>query len=399
MLNEHYYNLSNVINTIEAYSILMGIIVSGTGVFDKFIKLHNKRNTRKHYTRILKQFFIAINIRDFAPKIEAFEGSTYERYAYEINLAKLYAEVYFKDGRDYETDVLEYCRTKVGKIAPKSYKAIVAVLKKFFLYNEVPLSEVVWQSVRNWNRGSHPISRDKVPTPEILAKVIKHLPLRGRALFLTLISSGMRIGEALSIKLEDIYLDEDPPRIELYNTKTRTGFGRDVYISNEAREAIEDWLLSRDRYVTHRRMSMDRRLFPFTRSICYTMWNGALRKTGYNERCRRTKRRVYHIHTTRKFFATFHRGDPEVKEYLLGHYDIYNRPEFDSEYVVEQYKLGEENVTIFEPSSDILKELELQRKQIAQMKMYMDRIVKELLPMLETEDVKELSKSYKELFE
>jgi len=40
--------------------------------------------------------------------------------------------------------------------------------------------------------GSRAVSEEKVPDKEEIRKILMHLPVHGRALFLTLLSSGMR---------------------------------------------------------------------------------------------------------------------------------------------------------------------------------------------------------------
>ena len=64
---------------------------------------------------------------------------------------------------------------------------------------------------------------------------------KGRGLFLILISGGTRIGETLSVNLEDLDLDNDPPMIRL-NHNTKSGNRRIVFISEEAKLAIKEWL-------------------------------------------------------------------------------------------------------------------------------------------------------------
>lgn len=61
-----------------------------------------------------------------------------------------------------------------------------------------------------------------------------------RALIYTLLSSGMRIGEALSIKVGDVNLKEEPASIAIKAEYSKTRAGRVAYISDEAKEALEE---------------------------------------------------------------------------------------------------------------------------------------------------------------
>lgn len=66
---------------------------------------------------------------------------------------------------------------------------------------------------------------------------------RDRALILLLLRTGMRIGELLSCKLEDIDLYEQ--KILIYQSD-KTSVGRAVYYSEDAQQALLAWLRERD---------------------------------------------------------------------------------------------------------------------------------------------------------
>ncbi len=66
---------------------------------------------------------------------------------------------------------------------------------------------------------------------------------RDRALILLLLRTGMRIGELLNCKLEDIDLIEQ--KILIYQSD-KTSVGRAVYYSDDAQQALLAWLRVRD---------------------------------------------------------------------------------------------------------------------------------------------------------
>jgi integrase len=63
--------------------------------------------------------------------------------------------------------------------------------------------------------------------------------IRDRALFLLLLRTGMRIGEALGLRLND--LDIKGRRVHLFEGE-KNSMGRVVYLSDDARLAIKLWL-------------------------------------------------------------------------------------------------------------------------------------------------------------
>ena len=82
----------------------------------------------------------------------------------------------------------------------------------------------------------------------ILAKIDK---VRDKALILLLLRTGMRIGELLKTTMQDISLEEQ--LIRIYESE-KTGTGRVVYFSNDAAEALYQWLMKRDywkKYLFH----------------------------------------------------------------------------------------------------------------------------------------------------
>ena len=60
-----------------------------------------------------------------------------------------------------------------------------------------------------------------------------------RALYYCLISSGMRLGEALSLKKSSFHIKENPIRISIEAEDTKTREARETYISSEAWERIK----------------------------------------------------------------------------------------------------------------------------------------------------------------
>jgi site-specific recombinase XerD len=72
--------------------------------------------------------------------------------------------------------------------------------------------------------------------------------VRDRAMILLLLRTGMRIGELLRTRMEDISLEGQ--LIRIYESE-KTAAGRVVYFSNDAAEALYHWLLKRDHWKEH----------------------------------------------------------------------------------------------------------------------------------------------------
>ncbi len=112
----------------------------------------------------------------------------------------------------------------------------------FLVENGAELPAIFWCRLKGRNKGSRALMLDKVPSNAELRRILSHMDAKGRSLFLVLASSGMRIGEALKLKVEDLDLTSDPLRINIRGEYTKTGNPRIAFISCEAKESLEEWL-------------------------------------------------------------------------------------------------------------------------------------------------------------
>jgi site-specific recombinase XerD len=137
--------------------------------------------------------------------------------------------------------------------------------------------------------------------------------IRDRALFLLLLRTGIRIGEALGLRLND--LDIKGRKVHLYEGE-KNSMGRVVYLSDDALFAIKLWLRRRDKS----------KEFVFCGQsnghLCYSTGRGLfvkyLKKAGLDQK-------GYTVHCLRHTFASelLNAGMRlECLQQLLGHQDI-----------------------------------------------------------------------------
>ncbi len=137
--------------------------------------------------------------------------------------------------------------------------------------------------------------------------------IRDRALFLLLLRTGIRIGEALGLRLND--LDIKGRKVDLYEGE-KNSMGRVVYLSDDALFAIKLWLRRRDK---------NKEFVFYGQSnghLCYSTGRGLfvkyLNKAGLNQK-------GYTVHCLRHTFASelLNAGMRlECLQQLLGHQDI-----------------------------------------------------------------------------
>jgi integrase len=291
------------------------------------------------------------------------------------------AEAYFKQNRNYEEDITKYFTSIKGK-PPKTVGLCLSAIRIFLLENGVELPAKFWRKLRGRRKGSRPLMLDKVPNNADLRRILTHTDTKGKALFLVLASSGMRIGETLKLKLSDIELDKDPAKINIRGEYTKTGNPRIAFISSEAKEAIQEWLKVRDKYLEaavakstkYEKAKNDDRLFPFEDNTAYSIWRNAIEKAGFNQKHTYNdtiERYSVHPHVLRKFFRTQagKQIPADVVEALIGHEgyltEVYRK--YSEEDLVEFYKKCEPTLLIFGNGPEVAKlrnEVEERNKQL-----------------------------------
>ena len=137
---------------------------------------------------------------------------------------------------------------------------------------------------------------------------------RNRALILILLRTGMRIGELLNCKVDDVDLAEQ--KILIYQSD-KTSVGRVVYYSNDAQQALLAWLRNRD--------PLKQRLFYGSRGtnpLCYEAARSMFIK--YLQKAE-LQHNGYTLHCLRHTFATDllnARMPLECLRVLLGHSNL-----------------------------------------------------------------------------
>lgn len=312
---------------------------------EEFLLNYHSKSTINTYRCFLKRFFVGINSNP---------------------------DTYFNDNKDYETDVKQFHHSLIDN-PPKTIYTALTVVRVFLSENDIELPAKFWRGIRNRTKGSRAVTDDKVPSNLELKKILSHADVRARAFFLTLASSGMRIGETCLIKLNDVDLDSNPSTIHIRAEYTKSGNKRICFISDEASDAIRAWLKHRDRYLItackrskafegyykrkEKKSPRDSRLFPFSKGTATDVWNRLLNNAEFGDVDERTKVHKMHPHTLRKFFRTrLSLNVPlDVVEALMGHEGYltaaYRR--YSPEQLGELYLNGMSNLAVFEAPADL----------------------------------------------
>jgi len=241
---------------------------------------------------------------------------------------------------DYEADITSFHHhlDKSGK-APRTVIQTLNCIKIFFRDNRIEFDYAFWKKRYDRGQGGAILTEDKAPTQEQLRMILQHASTKEKAIFLAMSSSGMRGGEATKVKLNDIKLELIPAEIHIKATMAKNKHPRKAYISQEAVDAIKEWLKIRNEYliVASRKCNIvrkldngetiritksanDNRLFPYSSNTVRVMWERLVTKAGMDERCDETRRLLLHPHSLRKYFITqFSKHNKDMAELLAGH--------------------------------------------------------------------------------
>jgi integrase len=272
-----------------------------------------------------------------------------------------------KEGRNYFQDLLGYIADLSKRVSSSSVGQYVSAVKGFLAFYDYDFKPSQLMALRKKTPSHNAVGREDGLKVEDISRILQHSDLKMRALILVLASSGMRIGEALSITLKDVDLDHDPPVIHISGKKTKTKTRRTTFLSQEARGVLVEWLKVREKYIKQA-MSKNQYLmaanysgikdkdddcvFPFSITVAHAAWDTLLEKTGLMKRDEDTNWTTRRLHTLRKFFRTrMALGvNVDLVESLMGHGDTltntYRKYEDDPDTYEKEYKKGEPYVTI-----------------------------------------------------
>jgi integrase/recombinase XerD len=185
---------------------------------------------------------------------------------------------------------------------------------KAFFYHHIDAGRIEPDVLRLRLKIRLPQTLPRAIDPGDIRKLLSAIEnIRDRALILTLLRTGMRIGELLSVQTREVNLNEN--RIEIYQAhKDLTG--RVVYLSADAQYALREWIKIRT-------VDTDYLFYGYKGgALCYEaareMFHNYLVKAGLSQR-------AYTLHCLRHTFASelLNAGMRlECLQQLLGHSNI-----------------------------------------------------------------------------
>lgn len=123
-----------------------------------------------------------------------------------------------------------------NKRSPKTIRDYFSFLKLYLHYRKIRLTV---EDIKDSIDFPSQINEEKYPlTVGAITDLLTAASYAKKGLYLSLLSSGMRIGEAIQIRKKDVFVDSECVMIRIPARITKTKTGRTTYISREASKLI-----------------------------------------------------------------------------------------------------------------------------------------------------------------
>jgi integrase len=264
--------------------------------------------------------------RNCTAAIKGFLDAVYKTERANTDYEKL-ATRYLKDNRDWAKDVVAW--RKASTMAPKTLKTYLSPVAEFLEINGVVLDKIQLKKIRKLFSEGEEAPTD-APDKGQIRSFLEHADVRMKAVALLGCSTGMRMGEILSLREGSI--DFDRRMITLKAASTKTKKGRSVFFTKECEKALVAFQRVRSKYIADNNKKVakfkgdkettdDGRIFPYDAISINKAWNKTLKKSGQYQK-NDVGFVTFHPHSLRQFFSTQLRrnGCPDsAVEVLLGH--------------------------------------------------------------------------------
>ncbi len=324
------------------------------GRISEFLEQYPKVSTRKAYRTGLRLFF------DVAYKSERVNDDQH----YEI-LADRYFQELESGSRKVSSDMVALADVLADK-PPLTARTRIAAVKEFMACSGYELNHREVKNIHRRIPTGYSQTEERELDPDTLRMILQHCDLRGRALFLVLVSSGMRVGEVIQITLDDIDLERKPARINIRASYTKTREARVTFMSDEAVQAVRAWLQIRNSHMessagrnaglvahglsTEKKLN-DTRLFPYNYTTVNKAWTNAITSANLFSKDLTTGRMQLHVHQLRKFFRTMAatKIPVDIVEAILGHSAYLSRAyrKNTRDQLADYYLKAEPSITVF----------------------------------------------------
>lgn len=290
---------------------------------NKFGRHHSKLHNRS-------------NIRLFIGYINGFKRESPKRYVTPEEDQKFedLAKAYLSEPHNYVKDLNNYFDNYPGRCS--SMRIHLSTIRTFLEYYDIELKEREVSRIKSniHSKNKHSPTNFEDFDMELVKKLLIHGNALTRAVILVGITSGARISEIMRLKTGDIVPMPDFPIYKIYiNESNKTGRAHESFITSEAYDAVQEFMVERDNYLAHKCRIGDNdsriddgRIFPLTSNTFEKMFANILKKCHIYKKDENTGKATIRFHQTRNLFKTtlILNNVPEPVADRFIHYSISN---------------------------------------------------------------------------
>lgn len=275
---------------------------------------------------------------------------------------------YLSEQRDHFRDLIKFSNY-LNQYTPCTSYGYLARVRYWLEMNDIVFPASKAGFLKRNAAPRKPATEDRPMSNDDVKRWHMHLSRLGQVLLLVQMSSGMRVGELVSLLPEDVDLSSSPVEITISKSRQNSGTTKSTknneprytFMSQEAAYAVREWLTVRDawllsaskKHVFGEKPIDDNRLFPVAKATVQSIYIRGLQKAGLYEVDAKTNRATITSHSLRKFFLSQMKTamPGEMVEMLAGHSgylsDAYRR--YPKDQVREAYLNAEYTVCLNAP--------------------------------------------------
>jgi len=178
-------------------------------------------------------------VKSYNTSINKLRSFLDERYQYnEIQFANEIVE-----GKLNVYEILREFVVNIDKqgYKPRSIRAYLSGVKGYLRYLGVRINTDDFRQIVKTPKAM--TNHEKALTKEILIRLLRICHQKLQTSILVVVSSGLRIGELVQLRLDDVDFTSTPTKIRVRAETAKTRQGRETFISVEATKALKDYLV------------------------------------------------------------------------------------------------------------------------------------------------------------
>ena len=304
-------------------------IIGSTTPISDFLQLYDNKKTRENYRLAIGAY------------LRCLYAGTFKR-PHEIDPHSVTYLKELAEGRNYHRDL-----RIAGNTFSKNYAPMTA--------NLYLKATCVWLEDNGFSLSRRERSRIFINLPparastqeielkrRVFQEMYLEMPEHIGALLLTMVGSGMRLGEATKLLKTDLDDSQSRTAVNIRAEITKTKTARVTYLTQEASEALRDYFAVRK--------DNDPRVFPFSALTAQYHFRKTADFLGYGNPDPATNTHQLHWHMTRKWFISRFSlaANKDIAELLAGHegYLSASYQRYTKKQILKQFKKAEHEISI-----------------------------------------------------